>query len=225
MGSRYVQVVFRTFIDPNDPADSGLRPVTNGTGRDQGGSSPTRANSKPPGDQDQRGEASRGTAANGSIRPRQPQDVWRQAGDVESKNTTSLLEQREGSSSNRRAGCTFISMSIQRKNDGDTPYSLDRQRRAGRRLLVDHRLQPAKGFYEAPENADSRVNNVTAKKDADGAVTVHFGGDPSQANSLPIMPGWNYTVRLYRPKAEILEDKWVFPDASIRRSQARIRRF
>jgi hypothetical protein len=37
----------------------------------------------------------------------------------------------------------------------------------------------AKGFFEAPENAIS-VNNVTAKKDADGAVTVHFGGDPSQ---------------------------------------------
>ena len=39
----------------------------------------------------------------------------------------------------------------------------------------------AKGFFEAPENAIS-VNNETAKKDADGAVTVHFGGDPSQAN-------------------------------------------
>ena len=52
---------------------------------------------------------------------------------------------------------------------------------------------------EAPENAIS-VNNVTAKKDADGAVTVHFGGDPKQANYLRIMPGWNYTVRLYRPE-------------------------
>jgi len=36
-----------------------------------------------------------------------------------------------------------------------------------------------KGYYEAPENAIS-VNNVTAKRDADRAVTVHFGGDPAQ---------------------------------------------
>jgi hypothetical protein len=28
------------------------------------------------------------------------------------------------------------------------------------------------------------------------------------------MPGWNYTVRLYRPKAEILEGKWTFPEAA-----------
>jgi len=70
-----------------------------------------------------------------------------------------------------------------------------------------------KGFYEAPENAIS-VNNVTAKKDADGAVTVHFGGDPTQPNYLRIMPGWNYTVRLYRPRPEVLDGKWTFPEAS-----------
>jgi hypothetical protein len=29
-------------------------------------------------------------------------------------------------------------------------------------------------------------------------------------NCLPIMPGWNYTVRLYRPRAEILNGKWTF---------------
>jgi hypothetical protein len=27
------------------------------------------------------------------------------------------------------------------------------------------------------------------------------------------MPGWNYMVRLYRPRAEILNDKWKFPEA------------
>ena len=64
-------------------------------------------------------------------------------------------------------------------------------------------------LYEAPENAIS-VNNVTAKKDADGAVTVHFGGDPTQPNYLRIMPGWNYTVRLYRPRPEVLDGKWTF---------------
>ena len=41
---------------------------------------------------------------------------------------------------------------------------------------------------------------------------MHFGGDPSQPNHLRIMPGWNYTVRLYQPRAEILDGKWTFPE-------------
>ncbi len=31
-------------------------------------------------------------------------------------------------------------------------------------------------------------------------------------NCLPVMKGWNYTVRLYRPGAEILSGKWTFPE-------------
>jgi hypothetical protein len=27
------------------------------------------------------------------------------------------------------------------------------------------------------------------------------------------MPGWNYLVRLYRPRAEILTGTWKFPEA------------
>jgi len=30
-------------------------------------------------------------------------------------------------------------------------------------------------------------------------------------NCIPIMAGWNYMVRLYRPRAEILNGKWKFP--------------
>jgi hypothetical protein len=33
-------------------------------------------------------------------------------------------------------------------------------------------------------------------------------------NCLPIMDGWNYTVRLYRPRAEILDGSWTFPAIS-----------
>ena len=28
---------------------------------------------------------------------------------------------------------------------------------------------------------------------------------------IPIMDGWNYVVRLYRPRAEILDGSWTFP--------------
>jgi hypothetical protein len=41
-----------------------------------------------------------------------------------------------------------------------------------------------------------------------------FGGcDGSVANCLPVTPGWNYLVRLYRPRQEILDGSWTFPEA------------
>jgi hypothetical protein len=72
----------------------------------------------------------------------------------------------------------------------------------------------AQGFMEPnPYNAYS-LNNITAQKGADGSVVVQFGGcDGKIPNCLPIMNGWNYLVRLYRPRAEILDGTWKFPEA------------
>ena len=74
-------------------------------------------------------------------------------------------------------------------------------------------LYNAEGYYEKnPYNAYS-LNNITAKKNADGSIAIQFGGcDGKIPNCLPIMKGWNYTVRLYRPRAEILNGKWKFPE-------------
>ena len=71
----------------------------------------------------------------------------------------------------------------------------------------------AQGYFEKnPHNAYS-LNNITAKKASDGSVTVQFGGaDGKTPNCLPIMPGWNYLVRLYRPRAEVLEGTYRFPE-------------
>lgn len=72
----------------------------------------------------------------------------------------------------------------------------------------------AQGYFEKnPYNAYS-VNNITGQKAADGAITVQFGGcDGKIPNCLPITKGWNYIVRLYRPRAEILRGDWKFPEA------------
>jgi para-nitrobenzyl esterase len=68
------------------------------------------------------------------------------------------------------------------------------------------------GFFEKNELDGYSVNNVTAVPNADGSVTVQFGGcNRDIANCLPIVPGWNYTVRLYRPRAEVLSGAWSFP--------------
>jgi len=70
----------------------------------------------------------------------------------------------------------------------------------------------AEGFFEPNERGAYSVNNITAAKNDDGSVTVRFGGhgDPAR-NSLPITEGWNYLVRLYRPRPEVLSGQWTFP--------------
>jgi para-nitrobenzyl esterase len=72
----------------------------------------------------------------------------------------------------------------------------------------------AKGFFEKNPQGAYSLNNLTAKPEADGSYVVQFGGGKGRAaNCLPIVKGWNYAVRLYRPRKEILEGKWTFPEA------------
>ena len=51
-------------------------------------------------------------------------------------------------------------------------------------------------------------NSVTSERNKDGSITIHFGGDDKQPNFLPIVPGWNYIVRFYQPRKEILDGSW-----------------
>lgn len=100
------------------------------------------------------------------------------------------------------------------KNDGKTPYELT----VGA-VPVDAfwsiTVYTKEGFFQPnPQNAYS-VNSITGKKGADGTITVRFGGCTADiANCLPVTPGWNYMVRLYRPRAEILDGSWNFPAAT-----------
>ena len=73
-------------------------------------------------------------------------------------------------------------------------------------------LYNAAGYFEPNDRGAYSINNVTAARDQDGSVTIHFGGcDDGRPNCLPITGGWNYVVRLYRPRAEILDGSWTFP--------------
>ncbi|WP_375789138.1 DUF1254 domain-containing protein [Bradyrhizobium sp. Pha-3] len=98
------------------------------------------------------------------------------------------------------------------KNDGATVYTLK-----VKDVPVDGfwsvSVYDEQGYYEKnPYNAYT-LNNLTAKRGDDGAIAIQFGGcDGKIPNCLPITKGWNYTVRLYRPRAEILNGKWKFPE-------------
>jgi hypothetical protein len=69
----------------------------------------------------------------------------------------------------------------------------------------------SEGYLQPNEHNVYSLNNMTAKK-SDGATTIQFGGcDGKVPNCLPITPGWNYTIRLFRPREEILTGSWSFP--------------
>lgn len=74
-------------------------------------------------------------------------------------------------------------------------------------------LYDAGGYF--PDNGTAvSVNSLTATPNDDGSVTVHFGGSENRPNTLPLVEGWNYLVRLYRPHPEVLDGSWTFPEAT-----------
>ncbi|RUM27017.1 DUF1254 domain-containing protein [Rhizobium vallis] len=113
---------------------------------------------------------------------------------------------------NPQKDATYLTVTPE-KNDGKTVYTLD----VGEVPVEGFwsiSVYNAKGYYEANTLNAYTLNNLTARKDADGTVKIQFGGcDGKTVNCLPITNGWNYTVRLYRPSAAILDGKWTFPKA------------
>ena len=101
------------------------------------------------------------------------------------------------------------------KNDGKTVYKL-----RVKDVPVDGfwsiSVYNKEGYFEKNSQGAYTLNNLTAKRDANGAYDVQFGDCGAGVdNCLPITVGWNYVVRMYRPRSEIAEGKWRFPDAQV----------
>ncbi|MFZ5571002.1 MAG: DUF1214 domain-containing protein [Thermodesulfobacteriota bacterium] len=101
---------------------------------------------------------------------------------------------------------------VPEQNDGKTPYRV-----TVKDVPVDGfwsiTVYNKAGFMEKNDQDRYSYNSVTAEKNADGSITINFGGGPGAINNLPITPGWNYTVRMYEPKQEIINGSWSFPKA------------
>lgn len=72
----------------------------------------------------------------------------------------------------------------------------------------------ARGYFEPNEKGLYTVNSVTGRRNDDGSVTVRFvATDEGElpANAIVTPSGWNYLIRLYRPRAEIAEGRWSPP--------------
>lgn len=123
-----------------------------------------------------------------------------------------LIGTATGWGGNPRSAATYASV-FPRRNDGVTVHTL-----TVRDVPVDGfwsiSVYNAGGFFERNPLDAYSLNDLTAEPGPDGSVTVRFGGCRGDTpNCLPIMPGWSYTVRLYRPRKEILDGRWTFPEA------------
>lgn len=99
------------------------------------------------------------------------------------------------------------------RNDGTTAHQL----KVGK-VPVDGfwsiSVYNEQGYFEPNALNAYSLNNITAKPNADGSFDIRFGRcDAGVPNCLPIVKGWNYMVRLYRPRPEVLDGRWTFPTA------------
>jgi hypothetical protein len=102
-----------------------------------------------------------------------------------------------------------------KNNDGTSIYKLTVKKDVPVDGFWSISVYDAEGHFRKNDLNAYTLNSITAKKDTDGSVTVQFGGcDGKVANCLPICPGWNYMVRLYRPRKEVLDGTWKFPEAA-----------
>jgi len=204
VGTRYAFISIRTFVNPDDPEDWKRLHAA------QDGITLTQAN---PGKLDvPNWDTAARDKLSGILRQMAPFVASSRGmfGDVDAIDKVAhLVGTAGGWGGNREQDAMYLNV-VPPVNDGKTAYKL---------TLADVPVDGfwsvsvynAEGYYQKNPQKAYSLNNVTAKPGPDGKVTLHFGGDPRQPNYLPIVPGWNYTVRLYRPRAEILDGTWSFP--------------
>jgi hypothetical protein len=208
VGTRYMLAGVRILVDPNDPKDvAAVHSLQNAIKVDQpGGPGSFEVPQWDPASQKKTRDALLALASGlpdtkGMFGPKGKVDEVRH-----------LIGSASAWGGNPEKDALYLNVTPE-KNDGTTIHKLN-----VKDVPVDGfwsiSVYNAKGYFEPnPENAYT-LNNITAEKSADGSVPIQFGGcDGKVQNCLPVTPGWNYLVRLYRPRAEVLDGRWAFPKA------------
>jgi len=208
VGTRYVYIIVRTLADPEDPADvkaaNALQDQIKVEQADKG------KLELPDWDAASQNKVRDALNALAALRGSDSGAMFGTKDEVDP--VAHLIGTAIGWGGNPRTAAIYRSV-YPKENDGKTVYKL-----LVKDVPVDGfwsiSVYNAKGFFEKNELGRYSLNSITAKAEADGTFNVQFGSCKADTpNCLPIMPGWNYTVRLYRPRAEIVENKWSFPEA------------
>jgi hypothetical protein len=208
IGTRYVMAAVRTLVNPEDPQDvEAVRTLQDAITINQKSTGSFEVPKWDPGSQKKVRDA---LVVLGSTLP-DMKHAFGPKGEVDP--VRYLIGSAAAWGGNPDKDAIYLNVTP-KQNDGKTIYRLQVDKNVPVDGFWSISLYNGKGYYEQnPYNAYT-LNNMTAKKEADGSVNVQFGGcDGKIPNCLPIMDGWNYMVRLYRPRPELLNGKWKFPEA------------
>ena len=207
-GTRYIMLGVRTFVDPNDPKDlEKVHTLQDAITSEQEGTGTFEFPDWDPVSQKKVRDALlvlAGTIPDtkGMFGPKDKVDPIRH-----------LIGSATGWGGNAPQDAIYLTV-VPEKNDGKTVHKLTVEGEVPVDGFWSISVYGADGYFHKNDQDAYTLNNITARKGPDGSVTIQFGGcDGRVANCIPITPGWNYWTRLYRPRAEILNGTWKFPEA------------
>ena len=206
VGTRFAMLLFRTFIDAGDPDDAArAHAVQDGIRLDGGGSGPFEA---PDWDLEALAAARQAVSDLATAVGLDASIAFGRRGEVDPLGH--LIGMAGWAGQPATTAAAFVD--AVEMNDGETPHAVTLSD-----VPVDAfwsiTVYDAEGFLAPNDLGRNSYNNTSATPNEDGSYTIHFGGcDDGRINCIPITPGWNYTVRLYEPRAEILDGSWTFPE-------------
>jgi hypothetical protein len=206
VGTRFALVGIRTFADPKDPDDlKKAHEAQDAIKVEGGGKGPFEAP-----DWDQEALATGRKALNDFAAALGFEASKAFGREDEIELTSYLIGAAVGWGGLPQSAAMYFMDSVA-ANDGDTPYTV-----TAKDVPVDAfwsvTVYNADGYLEPNDLNVNSFNNVTAEPNDDGSITIHFGGcGDGRINCIPITSGWNYAVRMYGPRPEIIDGSWVFP--------------
>jgi len=208
VGTRYLFIILRTLINPEDPKDIAAAHALQDAVTVRQASVGTF--DIPNWDKETQDKTREALIALASLGGTDEAHKFGTKKDVEP--ISHLIYSAAGWGGNPREAAAYYAAFPQR-NDGTTIYKM-----TVKDVPVDGfwslSVYNDKGYFEKNDVGAYSVNNLTATKDARGAATIQFGGCTKGApNCLPIVKGWNYTLRLYRPRKAVLDGTWKAPEA------------
>ncbi len=209
VGTRYVMALFRTFCDPNSPEDMQKAHALQDA---------IQVKQASPGklelpDWDEKSlVATRNQINQLAMSADSFPRAFGRAGEVDP--IQHLMASAFGWGGNPQNGAMYFNVTPE-KNDGKTAYTLTMPKGVPVEAFWSVTVYNKEGFFTPNDLNAYSFNSVTGKKNADGSITIHFGGDPQSTNYLPITDGWNYIIRCYLPGWQILEGNWTPPAPAV----------
>lgn len=205
VGTRFAMLLFRTFVDAGDPDDAARAHATqDGIVIAGGGNGPFEA---PDWDLETLAEARQAVNDLAAAVGLDASKAFGRQGEVDPLDHLIGMAGWAG----QPATTAEAFVDAVDRNDGKTPHAV-----TVRDVPVDAfwsiTVYDADGYLAPNELKRNSYNQTSATPNDDGSFTIHFGAcDDGRINCIPITPDWNYTVRLYQPRTEILDGSWRFP--------------